>query len=50
MSVRIGLKFVRYDHINCSMELPGHGKNVATSAILFPQIIFLSLEKHILEL
>lgn len=49
MSVRTGLKFVRFDHINCSMRLPGQGKNVATSIILFPQIIFLSIEKQILE-
>lgn len=49
MSVRTGLKFVRYDHINCSMRLSGHGKNVATSIILFPQIIFVNIEKHILE-
>lgn len=41
--------FVRYDRISCSMRLPGHGKNVATSIILFPQIIFLSIEKRILE-
>lgn len=50
MSVRTGLKFGRYDHINCLMRLPGHSKNVATSVILFPQIISLSTEKHILEL
>lgn len=50
MSVRIGLKFVRYDHINCSMRLPGHGKNTASSVIVFPQIIFLSIEKHLRSL
>lgn len=31
------------------MRLPGHGKNTASSVIVFPQIIFLSIEKHILE-
>lgn len=43
------VEVVRYDHINCSMRLPGHGKNTASSVIVFPQIIFLGIEKHILE-
>lgn len=49
MSVRIRLKFVRSDHINCPIRLPGYGKNIASSVILFPKIIFLCIEKHILE-
>lgn len=49
MSVRTRLKFVRYDHINCSVRLTGHGKNVATSVIFFPQTIFSNIEKRILD-
>lgn len=49
MSVTIGLKVVKSDYINCPIRLPGYGKNIATSVILFPQIIFLCIEKHILE-
>jgi len=49
MSVMTGLKFARPDHINCPIRLLGYGKNIVTSVILFPQIIFLCIEKRILE-
>lgn len=45
MSVRIGFKFAKFHHINSPIRLTGYGKNIPTSVILFPQIIFLCIEK-----